>query len=92
MLSIKDRHVRFAIAAQASHDGDYSMNCQMTKVKQVMGTNAYYFSPHNPTGRYRLNLNKPIERNIAKNLIVINKRLNGLITSKVMTDKSRDGN
>jgi len=82
MNSIIDRHVRFAIAAQASLDGDYMMNSSMTKVKQAMGTNGFYFCCFNPTGRYKLNLNKQIDRLIAKNVIVINKRVHALIAGK----------
>lgn len=74
MMSIKDRHIRYALAAQAQHEGDNAMNSQLTTLKQNMGANAYYFSCFNPNGRYRLNLNKPMDREIAKTLFLIYKK------------------
>ena len=57
-----------------------------------MGTSALYFSCFNPNGRYRLNLDHSIERDIAKQLIVINKRVYTKIVAKERCDRSQDGN
>jgi hypothetical protein len=57
-----------------------------------MGTHSYYFSCFNPTGRYRLNLNKYIERELAKIFLLLNKKVNNLIISKKIFDRSQLGN
>jgi len=54
----------------------------MSEIKKKMGTHAYYFSCFNPSGHYKLNLNKAIEREVAKNIIVLNKRVQTLIAGK----------
>jgi len=50
------------------------MNAHLSSLKKSMGTDAYYFSCFNPNGRYKLNMNKAVERNIVKNLFVIFKK------------------
>ena len=52
-----DRHNRYAIASQANYDDEQGTMLLLSQLKQDIGTNAYYFSSFNPTGRYRLNLN-----------------------------------
>ena len=87
-----DRHIRFAIAAQASYDNEQGMLTLMTQLKNNIGTNAYYFSSFNPTGRYRLDLNIEVQRNIAKNLLVMNKTVFAMVKAKERTDQSQIGN
>ena len=88
MSSIMDRHIRFAIAAQASYDNEQGMLTLMSQLKNNIGTNAYYFSSFNPTGRYRLDLNIEVRRNIAKNLLVMNKTIFAMVKAKERTDQS----
>jgi len=57
-----------------------------------MGVNAYYFSCFNPNGRYKLNLNKTIDREIAKTLFLIYKKNYQLIKDKTIADRSQRGN
>ena len=92
MMSIKDRHIRYALAAQAQHEGDGAMNAQLSTLKEAMGVNAYYFSCFNPNGRYKLNLNKTIDREIAKTLFLIYKKNYQLIKDKTIADRSQRGN
>ena len=64
----------------------------MTQLKQKIGTNAYYFSCFNPTGHYRLDLNVEVQRNIAKNLLVVNKKMYAAVKAKESVDRSQIGN
>jgi hypothetical protein len=54
--------------------------------------NAFNFSFWNPTGHYKLNLQHPIEREVAMMIIVINKEANRRILAGEMSDKSQMGN
>jgi len=51
-------------------------------MKDKLGADTLYFSCFNPNGRYRLNLSNPAEREIAKDLIVINRRVEAKIKAK----------
>jgi hypothetical protein len=51
------------------------MNMLLTDIRKTMGSNSMYFSCFNPNGRYSLDLSNPIQRNVAKNLVAINKRV-----------------
>ena len=57
-----------------------------------MGRDTMYFSSLNPNGRYRLDLSKKVERDVAKTLIAINKRVNAKIVAKERIDRSQVGN
>jgi hypothetical protein len=92
MNSIMDRHNRYAIAAQANYEDEQGTMLLLSQLKQEIGTNAYYFSSFNPTGRYRLNLNIEVQRNIAKNLLVMNKKMYAMVKAKEIVDKSQIGN
>lgn len=90
--SIQDRHLRFAIAAQASSQGDEAILQYLTSMRDKMGGNSMYFSCFNPNGRYKLDLGNPVQRDIAKQLMVINKRVNEKIVAKECCDRSQIGN
>lgn len=53
-----------------------------------MGVSTFYFSVFNPTGRYNLNLNVPYQRDIAKVLMVMNKKVFAMIKGKEIVDRS----
>jgi hypothetical protein len=57
-----------------------------------MGASAFYFSNLNPTGRYKLKLDDPVQRQVAKSLVFINRRVNKKIAAKEMFDRSQGGN
>jgi hypothetical protein len=57
-----------------------------------MGACTFYFSCFNPTGRYRLNLGVPYQREVAKVLLVMNKKVYAMIKAKEITDRSQKGN
>jgi hypothetical protein len=61
-------------------------------LKQQIGTNAYFFSSFNPTGHYRLDLNIEVQRNVAKNLLVTNKKMSAAVKAKECVDRSQVGN
>lgn len=88
MSSIYDSHLRFAIIAQSSQHGDELMNTLLSSIKTRMGVSTMYWSSFNPNGRYRLDLGDPVQRAVAKNLIVINKRNNAAIVAKERFDRS----
>lgn len=92
MSSIFDSHLRFAIIAQASQHGEELMNTLLSSIKARMGPSTMYWSCFNPNGHYRLDLGNPVERAVAKNLIVINKRNNAAIVAKERFDRSQTGN
>lgn len=90
--SVYDSHLRFALCAQACQHGEDMMNQLLTSIKSKMGPNAMYWSCFNPNGRYRLDLGNPAQRDVAKNLIAINKRNNAKIVAKEQFDRSQNGN
>lgn len=57
-----------------------------------MGASAFYFSVFNPNGRYKLNLNISYQRDIAKVLMVMNKKVFAAIKAKETVDRSQQGN
>jgi len=57
-----------------------------------MGVSAFYFSVFNPNGRYKLNLNISYQRDIAKVLMVMNKKVFAAIKAKETVDRSQQGN
>ena len=92
LSATQDRHIRFAIAAQAYMDSEQLMMMLMSQVKKDMGTSQFYFSVFNPTGRYKLNLNVGYQRDVAKVLMVMNKKVQPMIKAKEITDRSQIGN
>lgn len=88
MNSVFDNHLRFALCAQASQHGEDVMNLLLTSIKAKMGASAMYWSCFNPNGRYRLDLSDPVQRDVAKNLVAINKRYNAKIVAKERFDRS----
>ena len=92
LASIQDRHLRFALGAQASMQGPDSMNQYLSSARKASGPSSMYFSSFNPNGRYRLNLGVYAEREVAKCLVAINKRVNAKIVAKKMCDRSQMGN
>jgi hypothetical protein len=88
-----DRHLRFAIAAQAIDEGEGKMKRYLSLVKEEMGgASSFYFSQFNPNGRYMLNLKNPHERDIVKNLVLRNKEVHAKIMAKELCDRSQMGN
>ena len=57
-----------------------------------MGATTFYFSCFNPTGRYKLNLGVSYQRDIAKVLMVMNKKVTAMIKAKEIVDRSQVGN
>ena len=93
MSSIQDRHLRFAIAAQAMNQGTDTLNRYLTRLKENMGgTSVFYFSCFNPNGHYKLDLQNEIHREVAKCLYVINKGVMKQIAAKERSDRSQRGN
>ena len=88
MSSIQDRHLRFAIGAQASMQGIDSMNQHLSAARKASGASSMYFSSFNPNGRYRLNLGVYADREVAKCLVAINKRVAAQIAAKKLCDRS----
>ena len=72
---MEDRHLRFAIGAQASVQGHDAMNLHLSSIRKESGASSMYFSSFNPNGRYRLNLGVHVEREVAKCLVAVNKRV-----------------
>ena len=64
------------------------MNMYLSSLKDEMGMSSMYFSSFNPNGRYKLDLSKKVERDTAKNLIAINKRVYTKIVAKERIDRS----
>lgn len=92
MNSIRDCHLKWAIAAQASQNGDDMQNMLLSDIRNKMGQNAMFFSCFNPNGRYRLDLSIPVQRDVAKYLVAINKKVNAKIVAKECADRSQNGN
>jgi lauroyl/myristoyl acyltransferase len=90
--SIQDRHIRFAIAAQAYMDSETQMLQLVSQMKQEMGASTLYFSCFNPTGKYKLNLSVSYQRDVAKVLMVMNKKVFAMIKAKEIVDRSQVGN
>ena len=88
LASIQDRHLRFALGAQASMRGPDEMNQYLSNARKASGAGSLYFSSFNPNGRHRLNLAVYAEREVAKCLVAINKRVNTKIVAKKMCDRS----
>jgi hypothetical protein len=80
--------LRFALGAQGRQNGNIGMQMQMTHIKQKLGESTFYFSSFNPTGKYKLKLDDPIQRQVAKNIIFLNKNANKRIAAKEMADRS----
>ena len=57
-----------------------------------MGPSTFYFSCFNTNGRYKLKLNIAYQRDIAKVLMVMNKRVFAAIKAKEIVDRSQQGN
>ena len=64
----------------------------VSQLKQEMGASTLYFSCFNTTGRYKLNLSISYQREIAKVLMVMNKKVFAMIKAKEMVDRSQVGN
>jgi hypothetical protein len=64
----------------------------VSQLKREMGACTFFFSCFNPTGRYRLNLGVPYQRDVAKLLMVMNKKVYAAIKAKEITDRSQKGN
>ena len=89
MNSIQDRHLRFAIAAQASSEGNDTLNRYLTQLKNKMGgPSTMYFSSFNPNGAYALDLSNDVQRQVAKTIIVKNKEVQAKIAAKELCDRS----
>jgi len=53
-----------------------------------MGKEALYFSNFNPNGKYKLDLENPVQRDILKSMILINRKVNAKIVAKECADRS----
>ena len=56
------------------------------------GSCNFFFSQFNPNGRYKIDLKVDKQREIAKNLILLNKDITARITAKELCDRSQQGN
>lgn len=72
--------------------GEEEMYTFLTTIKNRLGFNGMYWSSFNPNGRYVLDLSHPVQRDIARSLIAINKRVNAKIVGKERFDRSQNGN
>lgn len=60
----------------------------LSTLKSEMGKDTFYFSCFNPNGRYKLNLAVPVQRQVAKNLMALNKLVQQRIVAKEIVDQS----
>jgi hypothetical protein len=78
---INDRHNRFAIVP-----------IENVREMQMAQGDGFAFSSLNPTGSYNLNLSVPIQRDVAKSLLLLNKLNFERIAKAESVDKSQIGN
>jgi hypothetical protein len=57
-------------------------------MRNEMGKEALYFSNFNPNGKYKLDLENPVQRDILKSMILINRKVNAKIVAKECADRS----
>lgn len=75
MNAIQDSHLKFAIINQTYRADKDLSNLLLTDIRKYMGIEVMYFSCFNPNGSYVLDLAKPVQRDVAKSLVAINKRV-----------------
>lgn len=92
MNAIQDSHLRFAMINQAFRADKDLSNLLLSDIRKAMGVEALYFSCFNPNGSYVLDLAKPVQREVAKSLVAINKRVCEKIVAKQIVDTSQNGN